>query len=262
MPSPALNPGACIAVPELDAYSNLFIRQTRKGWCQECLGCEAQTEFKIGTLEDHRAPHFYALEESNFCIRCCCPSHRPFSMYMNRGGSKDETPYFVEFERPCSCMPSPCKCCCYQHMKATSSKGQYLGQVTETCWWCIPNFTIENPQGLAEYNVHQPVCFGCCVNCWAEGCCTCRIPFYIYPANEDGSDASDKEVGKIVKVWSGLSKELFTDADNFEVTFPEGCSSGQKVNLVGATFLVNQLFFESDKADGEEAAAGACCAFS
>ena len=25
-------------------------------------------------------------------------------------------------------------------------------------------------------------------------------------------------------------------------------------------FLVNQLFFESDKADGDEAAAGACCA--
>ena len=69
-----------------------------------------------------------------------------------------------------------------------------------------------------------------------KGAVLAESRFIFILANEDGSDASDKEVGKIVKVWSGLSKELFTDADNFEVTFPEGCSSGQKVNLVGATF--------------------------
>ena len=29
-----------------------------------------------------------------------------------------------------------------------------------------------------------------------------------------------QEVGKITKQWSGLGKEMFTDADNFGINFP------------------------------------------
>ena len=29
------------------------------------------------------------------------------------------------------------------------------------------------------------------------------------------------QVGKITKQWSGIGKELFTDADNFGVSFPK-----------------------------------------
>ena len=39
------------ANPVLEAHiasaKTLSIRQTRKGWCQECLGCEAKDEFKF-----------------------------------------------------------------------------------------------------------------------------------------------------------------------------------------------------------------------
>ena len=55
-----------------------------------------------------------------------------------------------------------------------------------------------------------------CVNCCAEGCCNCRIPFYIFPQS-DTKGTKDTNVGFITKIWSGLGTELFTDADKFEV---------------------------------------------
>lgn len=45
------------ANPALEAHiasaKTLSIRQTRKGWCQECLGCEAKDEFKFFKEGEH-----------------------------------------------------------------------------------------------------------------------------------------------------------------------------------------------------------------
>ena len=91
--------GAVIGVPELDQYPNLRVNQTRKGWIQECFGYEAETEFNIGTMQDPRGQHFYAIEESECLVRTCCPSIRPFTMKVNKGG-KDNHPPFLQYERP------------------------------------------------------------------------------------------------------------------------------------------------------------------
>lgn len=42
----------------------------------------------------------------------------------------------------------------------------------------------------------------------------------------------------------GLAKELFTDADNFFVTFPPNSTSTQRALLLGALFLIDFLYFE------------------
>ncbi|MBU2530993.1 MAG: scramblase, partial [Elusimicrobia bacterium] len=55
---------------------------------------------------------------------------------------------------------------------------------------------------------------------------------------------NDVEVGKIIKKWSGLGKEAFTDADNFNITFPQGIDVKQKAILLGALFLIDLLYFE------------------
>ena len=55
-------------------------------------------------------------------------------------------------------------------------------------------------------------------------------------------------MGRIVKVWGGLGQEILTDADSFEVEFPDDADSVMKANILGATFLINQLFFESNSA--------------
>lgn len=54
----------------------------------------------------------------------------------------------------------------------------------------------------------------------------------------------DQEQGKIVKKWSGLGKEVFTDADNFGINFPTGISADEKAVLLGALFLIDFVHFE------------------
>ncbi len=53
------------------------------------------------------------------------------------------------------------------------------------------------------------------------------------------------EYGKITKKWSGVLKEGFTDADNFEVTFPMDWEVSLKAILLGAVFLIDFVHFEN-----------------
>jgi len=59
-----------------------------------------------------------------------------------------------------------------------------------------------------------------------------------------------QELGKIVKKWSGLAKESFTDADNFGITFPTGIDIDTKAILLGAVFLLDFVHFESNRSSG------------
>jgi hypothetical protein len=116
-------------------------------------------------------------------------------------------------------------------------------------FWCsiiIEMFTKTNKLSGAEgsnNNIHQPTCCGgMCVDMSAEGCCSCRVPFHIYPL---GHHEKGQEVGKITKVWGGFGKEILTVADSFELHFPDGVDQVTKARLLGATFMINQLFFEN-----------------
>ena len=45
-------------------------------------------------------------------------------------------------------------------------------------------------------------------------------------------------MGKISKQWSGLAKEVFTDTDNFGISFPLDLDVKMKATLLGAVFLI------------------------
>lgn len=49
------------------------------------------------------------------------------------------------------------------------------------------------------------------------------------------------EVGKISKQWSGLAREMFTDADFFGITFPMDLDVRMKAVMLGACFLIVSL---------------------
>ena len=51
--------------------------------------------------------------------------------------------------------------------------------------------------------------------------------------------------GKITKKWSGLLKEGFTDADNFNIDFPADADSNKKALLLGIIFLIDFVHFEN-----------------
>jgi uncharacterized protein YxjI len=54
----------------------------------------------------------------------------------------------------------------------------------------------------------------------------------------------EQEQGKIVKKWSGMGKEIFTDADNFGINFPQEADADQKAVFLGALFLIDFVHFE------------------
>lgn len=56
-------------------------------------------------------------------------------------------------------------------------------------------------------------------------------------STKDGSE----EIGRISKQWTGLVKELFTDADNFGVVFPMDLDVKMKAVTMAATFLIVSL---------------------
>lgn len=228
----------------LAQHNNLFVKQTRKGCIQELFGCDANTEFKIATLQQRQNDIFYALENTPCCIRFWCGNFRPYTINLwagqNQSGSQ-----VGSFKRPWRCALGNCKCCCFQEIIAENGSGSQLGSFKETCWYCFPTFSVNDAAGNSKFIVHMPTCCGgLCINCCAEGCCNCRIPFYIYTP---GKGDEKRQVGKIVKIWSGMGNELFTDADKFELEYPPGADPSAKATLLGATFLLNTLFFERQK---------------
>jgi hypothetical protein len=229
----------------LDGQPNLFVKQTRKGWLQECLGCEANTEFKIATMADQQNDIMYAIENTSCCLRFWCPALRSFTMTVSEGGQSGGKIHSFH-ERPFRCHTGSCKCCCFQEIETKDANGAVIGGVIEDFWWCVPNYKVmagpSNTTGTHQFNLHMPTCCcGMCVDCCSQGCCSCRVPFNIYVPGKEGKD---EQVGEIVKIWSGMKKELTSDADNFELRFPVGVDAQTKSRLLGATFLLNQLYYE------------------
>lgn len=54
------------------------------------------------------------------------------------------------------------------------------------------------------------------------------------------------QIGCIRKQWTGLAQEMFSDADNFGVTFPRDMEVKLKATLFAATFLIDFMFYEDN----------------
>lgn len=228
----------------LSECAKLEMRQTRRGWLQECLGCEAKTEFKY-FIGDQQV--FHSLEDAScLCRFCFSPCHN-YTMVIKELNTDAE---IVTVDRPFTCPPNPCKCCCYQ--KATfSSNNNKLGTMVETCYFCVPSFKIYDHNESYLYLVHPPTCCGgICINCCAEGnpcgkgCC--KQSFRIYKS-EVGNQGGDEYEGLILKKPKSAMTEIFTDSNAFEIDFPKNATADQKGILTGAAIFINSLFYETSE---------------
>ena len=64
-------------------------------------------------------------------------------------------------------------------------------------------------------------------------------------------------MGKIVKVWAGLGKEVL-GLHKFEVQFPDNSDVVTKARLIGAMFLMNELFFRPEEGEDNWEGAWTC----
>lgn len=236
--------GSEVLKSHLGGTEVMEVRQTRRGWCQEMLGCEAKTEFKYFIGETQVA---HSIEDTDFCCRMCCMAIHPFKMSVKELNTDAE---LLELDRPLACAAGGCKCCCYQEGHITSG-GQPMGSIKEQCYYCVPEYHIFDHNGTGLYKLHQPTCCGgMCVNCFTEGnpCCgkgCCKEPFHLFPYEMQDTNGGD-HIGKILKKPKSMMTEAFTDSDAFECTFPKNSTPAQKSTIVGAAILLNALYFEEE----------------
>mmetsp|Transcript_31293 Transcript_31293/g.66598 ORF Transcript_31293/g.66598 Transcript_31293/m.66598 type:complete len:299 (-) Transcript_31293:114-1010(-) len=265
----------------LDRHETLIVKQTARGCLQECMGCEAKSEFKIApyTWGDVQVGYpwrvsesamntpdlMYALEESSFISRCCWRDGRSFNMKVSSGGEPGGTP-IVNYDKPCG-MPLYCSiptqdgsidvpcCCMLPTVSTTLPDGSPLG--SESKYICdqfcfVPKLSYSEG-GKDIYIVRpQTCCGGCCIAC---KCCSGKgaayISFYFHDANtgkvvtqDPTDDGFNDNSPQIKKVWGGFKKECCTTADTFIIKFPQGCDANRKAGLLGMTFLIDFTVFE------------------
>lgn len=220
----------------------LVMRQTRRGCVQECLGCEALTEFKYFKGNEEI---FQSLEDAGcFCRMCCTPIH-PYKTVIKEKATDAE---IITVERPLKCCFTSCKCCSYQEATVTSG-GASLGSIHETCWYCVPTMKVLDGDGNDLYLVYPPTCCGgCCVNCCAEGnpcgrgCC--KTSHRIYAPDDTKASSKDPYLGVVLKRPKSALTEMFTDAVVLDVEFPKNATPSQKGLITGLALYINSVFYE------------------
>ncbi|CAE7551588.1 Slc9a8 [Symbiodinium natans] len=258
----------------LEPHSALIVKQTMRGCFQECLGCDAKSEYKIAPLDPGEirgmdasetalgAPEImYAIEHSSCCCRLCNPAGRGFEMHVSQGGEAGGPPvvnYVKPLTFPAVChiqtekfgsYDCPC-CCCLPNMQPKLPDGSSLG--SESRYYCdvclyVPKFKYKEDDQLV-YIIHPETCLGgACVACnICSGKGIAYMPFYFHdPETGDVIGEYDNPyTPQVRKVWAGWKKECCSTADTFTVVFPKDATVKRKAGLLGMTFLIDFTIFE------------------
>eukprot|EP00027_Filamoeba_sp_ATCC50430_P012709 CAMPEP_0168576300 /NCGR_PEP_ID=MMETSP0413-20121227/20162_1 /TAXON_ID=136452 /ORGANISM="Filamoeba nolandi, Strain NC-AS-23-1" /LENGTH=324 /DNA_ID=CAMNT_0008609943 /DNA_START=35 /DNA_END=1005 /DNA_ORIENTATION=+ len=205
------------------SYPTLLVKQKPRGWCVEmCTGCEVENEYGIYNPHQGGGKMLVAKEHSTCLWRCCCGNMRKLTMKVNLMTGEE----LLRIERPFRYRRGGLFCCavdcCFQVMKVysgqnTANPGKFLGFVREDYSFFVPVFSVFNDKDQLVYKIVG--------NC----CGVCNYTLKIY--DKHGEKESQDHVGSIKKKWSGVAKELFTDADNFFIDFPAASNSGERALL-------------------------------
>lgn len=111
----------------------------------------------------------------------------------------------------------------FQSIEVSSPPGNTVGFVEQEWSICCPSYAIKDRNGETVLRIDGPLCrWSICGD----------VEFKIMSV--DGGT----QVGKISKQWSGVIREMFTDADTFGISFPMDLDVRIKAVLMGACFLI------------------------
>ncbi|XP_006627627.1 phospholipid scramblase 3b [Lepisosteus oculatus] len=186
------------------------------------IGFETNNQYEIKNSLGQKI--YKAKEKNDCCTRNCCGSLRSFDMKIKDNSDRE----VIRLIRPFRCASCWCPCC-LQEMEVQAPPGTTIGYVLQDWHPFLPKFSIQNSSKETVLKLEGP-CFAC--NCCGD------INFEL--KGKDGGAS----IGRISKQWSGLLKEVFTDADNFGIQFPMDMDVNMKAVLMGACFLLDFMFFE------------------
>ncbi|PKM97345.1 MAG: scramblase [Elusimicrobia bacterium HGW-Elusimicrobia-3] len=185
----------------------LTVRQ-KKEWGEIITGFEARNRYAVYDGSGQQV--YWAAEEGSMLARLVLKALRPFSLHIlsadGRPAIKTEKPFRFYFHE----------------MSVFTPDGRLIGNVKREFSLLQRNFHVTDAQGGEVCRISAAL-----LHPWT---------FKVY--------IGGAEAGEILKNWSGLVKESFTDADNFSVAFPRAASAEHKALLLAALFLIDIVYFE------------------
>ncbi|KAM5126684.1 phospholipid scramblase 3-like [Mantella aurantiaca] len=111
-------------------------------------------------------------------------------------------------------------------LQVSSSSGEILGYIYKEWTSFSLSFDILDPSGLVCLKVKGPG--------WGEGFMS-DLHFKVLSADKT------TQVGLITRVWRGLSKEMFSTKENYNISFPIDLHVSMKALLMACTLFIDLL---------------------
>jgi hypothetical protein len=191
----------------------LVIRQ-RKEWGEILTGFEARNRYAVLDT-DGREIYLAAETSGSLLARIFLGKLRPFDI---RVVTPEGAPVLA-IRRPFRWF--------FHEVHVSGASGQMLGTVKQRFAWLRRRLAVRDASDLEFCELYGPI---------------------LHPWTFEIREG-ERVQGRIVKRWSGIGKEVFTDADNFGVEFPQGWDVNRKAILLAAVFLVDFLYFERSGGD-------------
>lgn len=171
-----------------------------------------ETKNKYQVLDENGTDLFYAFEESNFFLRQFMSQNRKLKINIIDKSQKKhmviERPWF--FFKPSHTI--------------RDGTGKIIGYINGKFGFFKKRFVVldENQNGVFEIvaGLFSP---------------------WTFKVMKQGS-----QKGVISKKWSGIGKEMFTDADNFLIDFDQITTEKEKNLMLAAAFAIDLRYFEKD----------------
>ncbi|XP_015784445.1 phospholipid scramblase 2-like isoform X1 [Tetranychus urticae] len=162
---------------------------------------------------------FNAIEDPTFCSTFCWVTVRPINLKITDSEERE----VINFHRLLKCQDC-CSPCCLQSIQVTAS-GVVCGFIEETWSLWQAKFNICDASGETVLQVKGSFNIFPCLD----------VKFKVL--TRDGKI----EIGCITRQWPGLARDVFTDSDHFDISFPMDLDVAIKAVLLGACFLIMVL---------------------
>jgi hypothetical protein len=201
----------------LAPYDDLYIEQHALHWWEILFNWEQRNEYQVNDVRGREVVSF--VEQGGGFLRALARvflgSHRPFDIAVF-------TPWrevLFEMKRAFTWM--------FTVIEVRSVGGRPLGRVRRRFAWFNKVYDLEDERGAVFARIRGP---------WW------RIwTFHLF-------DAAGREVGALRKRWSGLAREMFTDADRFQLDLGRvAWTPAQRAVLLAAAIAVDFDFFENNQ---------------
>ena len=210
----SLVPAPAAALAPFVRPTRLSVRQ-RKRWLEILTSFDARNTYAV--YDDAGNPVFNVQEQGkgfgSLIKRLFLAAYRPFRSNVEdlAGGHQ-----ILALRRPFRFM--------FHRLEVSTPDGRLLGALQKRWTWFRRKYTVEGPAGEELATLFGPF--------WRPWTFKILVP------------GQAQEVGLIQKKWSGLGKEMFTQADNFWIEFGAVTDPRLRALLFSATVLIDVVHFE------------------